>query len=242
MVVKTHQHGILYLVVPAASVAGTLLTWYELQLEFNEVVLLLWTILGPLQALIALVLPTLGKISRSPEARLYVFLFFVLPTAILYFLGDYLDFNEVSLLVICLAPVISFLSVLRSSLKVKVALPDWNTAFWSERLPELFTLLCVGVLPVIACAEFGLMGVDDAVLLFFCVFAPIAFAILNSPALKAAREAVSLRPHSRATIASADYPLAPRPRPPLCSLHDEVPTLVAPSSAHISPSLPRLSL
>ena len=235
--VKGHQHGVLHLVVPAAIAAGTLLTWHELQLELNEVVLLAWTIAGPLHALLALILPILGG---NPELRLYLFLFFICPTALLYFFGDYLDFNDVSLLVICVAPAISFFRVLHSSLKV--AMPDFNGAFWAERLPEVFTLLCVGVLPVVACAEFGLMGVDDATLLFFCVFAPVAFAILNSPALKAAREAVSLRPHSRATIASADYPLAPRPRPPLCSLHDEVPTLVAPSSAHISPSLPRLSL
>ena len=48
--VKGHQHGVLHLVVPAAIAAGTLLTWFELHLEFNEVVLLAWTILGPLHA------------------------------------------------------------------------------------------------------------------------------------------------------------------------------------------------
>ena len=44
--VKGHQHGVLHLVVPAAIAAGTLLTWFELHLEFNEVVLLAWAILG----------------------------------------------------------------------------------------------------------------------------------------------------------------------------------------------------
>ena len=171
MVKGPHQHGVLHLVVPAAIAAGTLLTWHELQLEIDEVVLLAWTILGPLYGLLALVLPILGG---NPELQLYLFLFFVCPTALLYFCGDYVDLNDASLLMICLAPTISFLRVLHSSLKV--AMPGFNGVFWAERLPEVFTLLCVGVLPVVACAEFGLMGVDDATLLFFCVFAPIAFA------------------------------------------------------------------
>ena len=46
--VKGHQHGVLHLVVPAAIAAGTLLTWFELHLEFNEVVLLAWTIFASL--------------------------------------------------------------------------------------------------------------------------------------------------------------------------------------------------
>ena len=206
--VKGHQHGVLHLVVPAAIAAGTLLAWHELQLEFNEVVLLAWTIVGPLHALLALILPILGS---NPELRLYLFLFFICPTALLYFFGDYLDFNDVSLLMICVAPAISFFRVLHSSLKV--AMPDFNGVFWAERLPEVFTLLCVGVLPVVACAEFGLMGVDEATLLFFCVFAPVAFAILNSPALKAAREAVSSRPPPPCAAPASLGPLPPL-RPP----------------------------
>lgn len=207
--VKGHQHGVLHLVVPAAIAAGTLLTWFELHLEFNEVVLLAWTILGPLHALLALILPILGG---NPELLLYLFLFFICPTALLYFFGDYVDFNDVSLLMICVAPAISFLRVLHSSLKV--GMPDFSGGFWAERLPEIFVLLCVGVLPVVACAEFGIMGVDDATLLFFCVFAPVAFAILNSPALKAAREAVSSRPPPPPCAAPASLGPLPPLRPP----------------------------
>ena len=184
-----HHHGVLHLVVPAALAAGTLLTWYGLQLEFDEVVLLAWAIFGPLHSLLSLLLPILVS---NAELRLYLFLFLVCPTALVYFFGDHLDLDEAALLMISVAPAISFLRVLHASLKA--AMPDFNGAFWAERLPEIFTLLCVGVLPVAACAEFGLMGVDDAALLFFCVFAPIAFAVLNSPALRAAREAVSSRP------------------------------------------------
>ena len=44
--VKGRQHGVLHLVVPAAIAAGTLLTWHELQLEFDEPVLLA-KIFGP---------------------------------------------------------------------------------------------------------------------------------------------------------------------------------------------------
>ena len=113
--VKGHQHGVLHLVVPAAIAAGTLLTWFELHLEFNEVVLLAWTILGPLHALLALILPILGG---NPELLLYLFLFFICPTALLYFFGDYVDFNDVSLLMICVAPAISFLRVLHSKEEV----------------------------------------------------------------------------------------------------------------------------
>ena len=203
------EHGVLHLIVPAASIAVTLLTWYELQLEFDEVVLLVWTIVLPLAALIALILPVLRA---SPELRLYTFLFFIVPTALLHFFSDFVDFNEVSLLMICVAPVVSLIRVLHLSLKA--TLPAWNTRFWAERLPELSTLLCVGVLPVVACAEFQLLAFDDAALIFFCVFAPIALTVLNSPVLKAARDAVRPRPHPRAApvpVGSACTPHAPLP-------------------------------
>ena len=179
------------LVLSAASIGGTLAVWSELHLEFDEVVLLVWTVVLPLWAIIALILPVLRK---SADLRLYLFLLVVCPAVLLYFFSGHLTMDEAVLIALCVAPVVSTVRMVQSSLKR--SLPDWNYHFWAERLPELFTLLCVGVLPVAACTEFHLMALDDAALLFFCVFAPIAFAILNSPALKAAREAVRPPPRT----------------------------------------------
>ena len=163
------------LVLSAAAIGGTLAVWSELHLEFDEVVLLVWTVVLPLWAIIALILPVLRK---SADLRLYLFLLVVCPAVLLYFFSGHLTMDEAVLIALCVAPVVSTVRMVQSSLKR--SLPDWNYHFWAERLPELFTLLCVGVLPVAACTEFDLMALDDAALLFFCVFAPIAFAILSS--------------------------------------------------------------
>ena len=122
------------LVLSAASIGGTLAVWSELHLEFDEVVLLVWTVVLPLWAIIALILPVLRK---SADLRLYLFLLVVCPAVLLYFFSGHLTMDEAVLIALCVAPVVSTVRMVQSSLKR--SLPDWNYHFWAERLLRNYT-------------------------------------------------------------------------------------------------------
>lgn len=171
------------------SIAGVLFIYEEFKLEFDELCLIVWTILLPAMALFSLVVPALRE---SAELRLYLVLLVIAPAAAWYFYGQYVTMDEAVLGSLCVSPVVSLVRMLRASLRRQM--PAWNRDFWSERLPEVFLLMLVGVLPVAASTEFGVMEIDDSVLLFFCVFSPLAFAIHESPALRVAREALRDNP------------------------------------------------
>ena len=130
-------------VVWAAWIVAVVLAHVEFKLEFDELVLLVWTLALPIMALINLIAPL---IRESAELRIYLILFVICPGVLLYFYGNLVTFDEAVLLAVCVAPIASLLRFLRASLRQKGG--GFNRDFWRERLPELFLLVSVGVLPV----------------------------------------------------------------------------------------------
>ena len=127
------------MVTAFAFVGITLFALTEFELEFDELVLLVWAILLPLVGFVGLIAPV---IRESAEVRLYLVVMIVLPVALTYFYGSYYwPFDEAMLFALTLAPVVSLLRTLRASLKSQ--LPSYNRDFWKDRLPEIFLLLCV---------------------------------------------------------------------------------------------------
>lgn len=136
---KGHGKLIQNMVTAFAFVGTTLFMLTEFELEFDELVLLVWAILLPLLGFIGLIAPL---IRESAEVRLYLVVIIVLPIALTYFYGSYYwPFDEAMLFALTLAPIVSLIRTIRASLKSQ--LPSYNRDFYKERLPELFLLLCV---------------------------------------------------------------------------------------------------